>query len=333
MKKFKVKRIKWFIFVFALANSFLAISLSSCSLTSNLNSTNNNSNEGSNENKNPVISSSSDQNIENNIQKINDLKNWNSYPANIKNYQAILKNTLYSKNANFIDENTGLIYDLTSKANIDSLIDQYKKANPNASQEDIDKQIDIYQATTNLLYLQVAPQVITYWYAVFHIIDVNNFNRWNLDEWWVQNINLWISNSFLNDKYQSYLQNYYNNQIPIPISIKTQMANDFETIYGKYSIVGYDEIQTLYKFTNLNLDSSLNNQQKLANQNYQNYNYYNLLSKINDLVNSKIFDNPNYTKFLNDNDKENLLAIKKYVASMVNDTNAFQQAYKKYFNN
>lgn len=331
MKKRKSKLLKLSFEVFGVLIGSISTLASSCSLTSNLTDSNNDSGESSDSNKVSTNSTLSDQNIELNIETINNLKNWNLYPSNIKDYQANLQNLIYSKNANFIDLNTGLIYDLTSTENINSLTSQYKKANPNASQEEINNQIEIYQTTTNLLYLQVAPEIITYWYAVLHVIDVNNYSKWNLDQWWIQNTNLWTSNNYLNSKYLFYIQNYYDKQNPIPISTKTQMVNDFETIYGQDSVFGYYDIKDLNKFTNLRLDNSLSISQKLNNQNYQNYNYYNLLAKLNELVNSKIFDDRSYTKFLNLNDKNNLIAIKKYVPNLIDEINQFQLAYKKYF--
>lgn len=272
MKKIKSKLPKLSLLVFGVLIGSISALASSCSLTSNLTASSNGSGEPS-DNKVSTNLNLNSQNIELNIETINNLKNWNLYPSNIKNYQTNLQSLIYSKNANFIDLNTGLIYDLTSPENINSLTSQYKKANPNASQDDIDKQIQIYQATTNLLYLQVAPQTVTYWYSVLNVIDANNYEKWNLKDW---DINI---------------------------------------------------IEQLQKFTNLTLDRSLNSGERLDNQNYQNYNYYNLLTKINELVNSKIFDDPNYTKFLNDNDKANITAIKKYVPDLIDEIQQFQQAY------
>lgn len=273
MKKIKSKFLKLSLVGFGVVIGSISALASSCSLTSNLTPSNNGSGGSSDSNKISTNSNLNSQNIELNIETINNLKNWSLYPSNIENYQTNLQNLIYSKNANFIDLNTGLIYDLTSPENINSLTSQYKKANPNASQDDIDKQIQIYQTTTNLLYLQVAPQTVTYWYSVLNVIDANNYEKWNLKDW-DSNI-----------------------------------------------------IEQLYKFTNLTLDRSLNSNERLNNQNYQNYNYYNLLTKINELVNSKIFDNSNYTKFLNDNDKANITAIKKYVPDLIDEIQQFQQAY------
>lgn len=273
MKKRKSKLLKLSFGVFGVLIGLISTLASSCSLTSNLTDSNNDSGESSDSNKVSTNSNLSNQNIELNIETINNLKNWNLYPSNIKNYQTNLQSTLYSKNANFIDLNTGLIYDLTSTENINSLTSQYKKANPSATQDDIEKQIQIYQTTTNLLYLQVAPQTVTYWYSLINIINANNYEKWDLKDW-DSNI-----------------------------------------------------VEQLHKFTDLVLDSSLNINERLDNQNYQNYNYYNLLTKINELVNSKIFDNQNYTKFLNASDKINITAIKKYVPNLIGEIQQFQQAY------
>lgn len=273
MKKIKSKLPKLSLVVFGVLIGSISSLASSCSLTSNLIASSNGSGESSDSNKISSNSNLNSQNIELNIETINNLKNWNLYPSNIENYQTNFQNLIYSKIANFIDLNTGLIYDLTSPENINSLTSQYKKANPNASQDDIDKQIQIYQTTTNLLYLQVAPQTVTYWYSVLNVIDANSYEKWNLKDW-DSNI-----------------------------------------------------VEQLHKFTNLTLDKSLNSDERLDNQNYQNYNYYNLLTKINELVNSKIFDDPNYTKFLNDNDKANITAIKKYVPDLIDEIQQFQQAY------
>lgn len=273
MKKIKSKLPKLLLVGFGVLIGLISTIASSCSLTSNLTASSNESGGSSDGNKVSTNSNLNNQNIELSIETINNLKNWNLYPSNIENYQANLQNLIYSKNANFIDVNTGLIYDLTLPENINSLSSQYKKANPNASQDDINKQIQIYQTTTNLLYLQVAPQTVTYWYSVLNVIDANNYEKWNLKDW-DSNI-----------------------------------------------------VEQLHKFTNLTLDISLNSNERLDNQNYQNYNYYNLLTKINGLVNSKIFDDPNYTKFLDANDKANISAIKKYVPNLIVEIQQFEQAY------
>lgn len=272
MKKIKSKLLKLSLGVFEVLIGSISALASSCSLTSNLTASSNGSGEPS-DNKVSTNLNLNSQNIELNIETINNLKNWNLYPSNIKNYQTNLQSLIYSKNANFIDLNTGLIYDLTSPENINSLTSQYKKANPNASQDDIHKQIQIYQTTTNLLYLQVAPQTVTYWYSILNVIDANNYEKWNLKDW-DSNI-----------------------------------------------------VEQLHKFTNLTLDRSLNSDERLDNQNYQNYNYYNLLTKINELVNLKIFDDTNYTKFLNASDNSNINAIKKYVPNLIDEIQQFQQAY------
>lgn len=272
MKKIKSKLLKLSLVGFGIFIGGISALASSCSLSSNLITSSNGSGESS-DNKVSTNLNLNSQNIELNIETINNLKNWNLYPSNIKNYQTNLQNLIYSKNANFIDLNTGLIYDLTSPENINSLTSQYKKANPSASQDDIDKQIQIYQTTTNLLYLQVAPQTVTYWYSILNVIDANNYEKWNLKDW-DSNI-----------------------------------------------------VEQLHKFTNLTLDKSLNSDERLDNQNYQNYNYYNLLTKINELVNLKIFDDPNYTKFLNASDNSNIKSIKKYVQNLIDEIQQFQQAY------
>lgn len=270
MKKIKSKFLKLYLASFGALISSLSVAVSSCSLTSNLSASSNDSGKSSD---NKFSTNLSNQNIQLNIETINNLENWNLYPSNIKNYQVNLQNLIYSKNANFIDLNTGLIYDLTSTENINSLASQYKKANPNANQYDINKQIQIYQTTTNLLYLQVAPQAVTYWYSVLNVIDANNYEKWNLKNW--------------------------DSKI----------------------------VEQLHKFTNLTLDKSLNSNERLENQNYQNYNYYNFLTKINEIVVSKIFDDSNYTKFLNANDKANISAIKKYVPNLIVEIQQFEQAY------
>lgn len=224
MKKIKSKFLKLSLVGFGVVIGSISALASSCSLTSNLTPSNNGSGGSSDSNKISTNSNLNSQNIELNIETINNLKNWNLYPSNIENYQTNLQSLIYSKNANFIDLNTGLIYDLTSPENINSLTSQYKKANPNASQDDIHKQIQIYQTTTNLLYLQVAPQTVTYWYSILNVIDANNYEKWNLKDWdsniveqlhKFTNLTLYASlnsNERLdNQNYQNYQNyNYYN---------------------------------------------------------------------------------------------------------------------------